>query len=213
MKRLVIVGLVFTLLQVSLMGQKRAVKKTLDQLSEKYEAYKSFDISFDLEIMYPERPLEKQTVRIVQQGVKFIFTSDYQDIHGDGEDVYLYIKDRNEVQINDFDENDELGLMTPKDLLKQYKTDQFEYAMEGQTDSAITVIFKPLDRDSEYSQYRVVIDKEKNDFKSIDAFVKDGSKILVTIADAAYNKTFSQDFFSFDQSIYPDVRVEDLRID
>ena len=70
-----------------------------------------------------------------------------------------------------------------------------------------------MDRDSEYSKYRVVIDKEKNDFKSIDAFGKDGSKILVTIADAAYNKTFSQDFFSFDQSSYPDIRVEDLRID
>ncbi len=212
MIRIVIIGLALTL-QLPLLGQKRAVKKTLDQLSEKYESYQSFDISFDLEIIYPERPVQKQTAQIVQQGTQFIFTSDDQDIFGDGDDVYLYLKDRNEVQINDFDEDDELGLMTPKDLLKQYKTDQFEYDMEGQTDQEMTIIFKPLDRDSEYSKYRVTINKETKDFQSIDAFGKDGSKILVTIAETTYNKTYPNDFFSFDQSLYPDIRIEDLRID
>ena len=212
MTRLALLGLAF-IIQFPLIGQKRAVKKTLDQLSEKYDSYQSFDILFDLQVIYPERPVQNQKAQLIQQGTQFIFTSDDQDIYGDGENVYLYLKDRNEVQINDFDNEDELGLMTPKDLLKQYKTDQFEYEMEDQTDQEMIIIFKPLQRESEYSKYRVTINKQTKDFQSIDAFGKDGSKILVSIANASYNKSYPKDYFLFDQSLYPNIRVEDLRID
>ncbi len=200
-------------MQIPLLAQKKSAKKVLDKLSEKYEAYQSFEISFDLEVIYPERPSEKQKAQIVQADQRFKFISEDQDIIGDGEDVYLFLKDRNEVQINDFDEDDELGLMTPKDLLKEYQSGRFEYDFENETNTEVFIVFKPLERDSEFFKYRIAIDKELEDFTKIDAFSKDGSRLLVTIASSTYNKEYPDEFFSFDSSLYPDIRVEDLRID
>ena len=185
----------------------------LDRLSEKYEAYRSFEISFDLEVKYPERPVQKQKAQIIQANQRFKFISEEQDIIGDGEDVYLFLKDRNEVQINDFDDDDELGLMTPKDLLKEYDSGRFEYLLENETDTEIFIVFKPLDRDSEFFKYRIAIDKQSEDFSKIDAYSKDGSQLLVTIASSSHNKEYNDEFFSFDTSLYPDIRIEDLRID
>ena len=140
--RTIILVLLITL-QVPLSAQNGNAKKMLDRLSEKYEAYRSFEISFDLEVKYPERPVQKQKAQIIQANQRFKFISEEQDIIGDGEDVYLFLKDRNEVQINDFDDDDELGLMTPKDLLKEYDSGRFEYLLENETDTEIFIVFKP----------------------------------------------------------------------
>lgn len=210
--RTIILVLLITL-QVPLSAQNGNAKKMLDRLSEKYEAYRSFEISFDLEVKYPERPVQKQKAQIIQANQRFKFISEEQDIIGDGEDVYLFLKDRNEVQINDFDDDDELGLMTPKDLLKEYDNGRFEYLLENETDTEIFIVFKPLDRDSEFFKYRIAIDKQSEDFSKIDAYSKDGSQLLVTIASSSHNKEYNDEFFSFDTSLYPDIRIEDLRID
>lgn len=210
--RTIILVLLITL-QVPLSAQNGNAKKMLDRLSEKYEAYRSFEISFDLEVKYPERPVQKQKAQIIQANQRFKFISEEQDIIGDGEDVYLFLKDRNEVQINDFDDDDELGLMTPKDLLKEYDSGRFEYLLENETDTEIFIVFKPLDRDSEFFKYRIAIDKQSEDFSKIDAYSKDGSQLLVTIASSSHNKEYNDEFFSFDTSLYPDIRIEDLRID
>ena len=208
-----IILVILIALQVPLSAQNGNAKKMLDRLSEKYEAYRSFEISFDLEVKYPERPVQKQKAQIIQANQRFKFISEEQDIIGDGEDVYLFLKDRNEVQINDFDDDDELGLMTPKDLLKEYDSGRFEYLLENETDTEIFIVFKPLDRDSEFFKYRIAIDKQSEDFSKIDAYSKDGSQLLVTIASSSHNKEYNDEFFSFDTSLYPDIRIEDLRID
>ena len=210
--RTILFVLLVAAMQIPLHAQNKA-KKVLDRLSEKYEAYQSFEISFDLEILYPQRAPQKQKAQIIQADQRFKFISEEQDIIGDGEDVYLFLKDRNEVQINDFDDDDELGLMTPKDLLKEYESGRFVYDLENETDNEIFIVFKPLDRDSEFFKYRIAIDKEREDFAKIDAFSKDGSRLLVTIATSTYNEEYSDQFFSFDTSLYPDIRIEDLRID
>jgi len=211
--RTILLVLLVAAMQNPLHAQNKSAKKVLDRLSEKYEAYQSFEITFDLEILYPERAPNKQKAQIIQADQRFKFISEEQDIIGDGEDVYLFLKDRNEVQINDFDDDDELGLMTPKDLLQEYDSGRFEYDLENETDKEIFIVFKPLDRDSEFFKYRIAINKVREDFAKIDAFSKDGSRLLVTIASSTYNEEYSDEFFSFDTSLYPDIRIEDLRID
>ncbi len=198
---------------LGLSGQKKVAKKMLDNITDKYDQFESIDITFDLTLTYPERRSQNQQAHIVQKGNKFVFTSEEQDIYGDGEDVYLYLKERNEVQINDFDADDELGLMTPKDLLKQYRTDKFEYDLEQKTNTHLYIVFKPLDKESEYSKYRISIDKKKEDFETIEAYGKDGSHITVKIATSVFNKSYASNYFTFDTNKYPDVIVEDLRID
>ena len=201
------------LFQLPLISQKRAAQKLLDQMSEKFEAFESFELLFDLETTYPDRPVLKQRASIIQSGIRFMFISEEQEIIGDGEDVYLYLKDRNEIQINDFDEDEELGLITPRDFLNQYRSNRFEYDIESQSDTKMIIVFKPLDRESEYSKYRITINKVTKDFESIDAYGKDGTRVLASINESYYNRQYPIDFFTFNPSKYTNVKIEDLRID
>jgi outer membrane lipoprotein carrier protein len=198
---------------VNIDAQDRDAKKILDEISEKYEAYKSMEIFFDLKVDYPERPAEVQKASIVQQGKSFVFKSQDQDIYGNGDDVWYYLKDRNEVQINDFEEDDDLGMMTPKDLLRQYKSDKFEYAITHAEGDDVYIEFKPLDRYSDYSKYRIKVSKKKKDFTAMEAFGKDGSKLYVTISSFIPNKRYASDYFAFNAQKHPGVVVEDLRLD
>ena len=86
--RTILFVLLVAAMQNPLHAQNKA-KKVLDRLSEKYEAYQSFEISFDLEILYPQRAPQKQKAQIIQADQRFKFISEEQDIIGDGEDVYL----------------------------------------------------------------------------------------------------------------------------
>lgn len=206
----IILSLFFT---VTLFGQNKEAKNMLDQISKRYEAYTSIDMRFDLTIAYPERPVQRQTARIVQKGNQFVFFSESQDIYGDGRDVWLHLKDRDEVQLNNYDDEDDLGLMTPRDLLKQYQSDQFDYDLVNKTDQHLFIEFKPLSRESEYSKYRVQISKRNNDFEKVEAFGKDGSKITVVLAEIDTNQSYENNFFKFDTAKNPEVYIEDLRID
>lgn len=198
---------------VSVNAQDRDAKKILDQISHKYDKYTSMEIDFDLKVDYPERPAEVQKASIVQQGNSFVFKSIDQDIYGNGDDVWYYLKGRNEVQINDFEEDDELGMMTPKDLLRQYKADKFEYAITHTEGDEVYIEFKPIDRYSDYSKYRIKVNKKEKDFESMEAFGKDGSKLYVTISSFVPNKTYTADYFAFDAKKHPGVMIEDLRLD
>lgn len=200
-------------LQVALQSQDKAAKKLLDKISEKYDAYRSVEIQFDLTIKYPDQPIQNQNASITQQGVNFVFTSPDQDIYGNGKSVWYYIKERNEVQINDFDEDAEAGMLTPKDLLKQYKSNKFEYAIVNEDGSFAFIEFKPLNEFEDYSKYRVKINKAKMDFETMEAFGKDGSKIDIKLSSVKANKTYPSTTFVFDIKAHPGVFVEDLRID
>jgi outer membrane lipoprotein-sorting protein len=185
----------------------------LDKISDKYDAYKSVEIQFDLIIKYPDQPIENQKASITQQGKSFLFTSPQQDIYGNGKNIWYYIKERNEVQLNNFDEGDDVGMLTPKDLLKQYKANKFEYALVNEDGSYAYVEFKPLDSYDDYSKYRVKISKTKMDFESMEAFGKDGSKIDIKLSSVKVNQSYPTSKFVFDIKAHPGVFVEDLRID
>lgn len=209
----ILIVLFSLLLHITLTGQDKGAKKILDKVSDKYDAYKSVEIHFDLTIKYPDQASENQKASIIQQGKNFIFRSKAQDIYANGKSVWYYLKDRNEVQINNFDEDEELGMLTPKDLLRQYKANKFEYALVNEDAVYAYIEFKPFDTYDDYSKYRVKFNKAKSDFEFIEAFGKDGSKISITIASVSSNKSYPAGLFTFDTKAHPGVFVEDLRID
>ncbi len=198
---------------LTISAQSKAATKMLDRLAKKYDTYSSMEMDFDLSIQYPDRPVQAQKAKIIQAGERFVFRSEDQDIYGDGVDIWLHLKARNEVQINNYDEDTELGLITPRDLLKQYKSDEFKYDLLQEDDSAAYIEFVPTDRASEYSKYRLKINKSANDIAQVEAFGKDGSKYVVTIADKKVNGEYADAFFTFDADSHPGVYIEDLRID
>ena len=150
-----------------------------------------------------------------QKGNKFYVEMGDRTIYCNGENIQIYSQINNEVQINDIDE--ESGLMTPSSILSLFKEDSYIFIL-GQEKKInkkryYNLIFKPIDKFSEYTKIDALVDKKTFLPYSIKMFYKDGMRNTLDINSAILNKKLNDNVFDFKKQNHPDVSVEDLRMD
>ncbi len=221
--------LLFTIGTITVFGQSKntystsadadpKAKATLDKLRKKYESFNSLEATFTLTIEVPEQPEEIQQGTLAQKGDKYRLELNDQHVYSDGQSLWLYLKNNNEVQINNVDETSEEGeILSPKDMLKIYEKENYTYALtKAFTENGRLVEqieFKPLDEYSEYAKLRLTVDKKNNDIARIKVFSKDGSRYTLEMTSLTPNKNFQDSYFVFNPDNFPGIYVEDLRID
>lgn len=219
----IVSALLFSIVSFSLMAQTAAeqsdpeARKVLDKIRKKYEGYKSFEAAFTLGIEVPQQAKQTQKGTIGQEGEKFRLEMNDQLIIDDRKTTWVYLKKNNEVQVSNSDPNSQdAGFMTPKELLKRYQKGDFIFAITDKVAEGTQIIteieFKPVDRKSEYSKFRVSINENAGTIQQIKAFAKDGSRYTFAITRFTPNKAMGPSYFTFDKSKYPGVQVEDLRL-
>ena len=201
------------LLSLPLWGQDKKAKNILDKLGQKYDSYKTVEVDLEMTLEFPGRETETSQVKIIQHGEKFVYISPSQEMYCDGKDVWLYLVDRNEVQINNLDESADGDIITPVDLLSEYRTGYFKYRLVSSDKQNSLIELVPTDEWDDYSKYSLTIDKKSTALKKILAIGKDGSRILFEIEKLVSNKNYTDDQFRFDVDGHKDVTIEDLRID
>jgi len=213
--------ILFTLLvatSIGLFAQESsdpATKAILEAMKSKVETYENIVVDFSLTIAFPEEDPEVQKGKLKLSGDQYHLNMGPQTIISDGETLWFYLKSRNEVQINDYEENEDGDIMSPKDIFKIYEKDDYIYALvfEGlEKGRAVQKIeFKPTDPDSEYSKMRMTLDKAKKELIRVKAFGKDGSRYTLTLDSFEANADLGINTFKFNESEYPEVQIEDLR--
>jgi len=191
--------------------------KILNKIKAEYESFTSMEVDFTLTIKLPEQEPEIQKGFIKQQGDLFVLDIDQQSIYNNGKAVWLHVKKNNEVQINDADMGEDTELLSPKDMLTIYESGEFVYQI---TDYPIVdgekmtqIDFKPLDRDSEYFKITLLASKKDGKMSEMTVFSKDGSRYILKINNIVPNKDYDPAIFTFDESKFPGIYIEDLRID
>jgi len=181
----------------------------------KYEAFASVKADISTIIEVPEQPKIEQKGTLILKGEQYHL--DFPDITylSDAKNLWVHYKDKKMVQLNSIDEDDE-SLMTPKDLFRIYERADFIYVLANeyfQNKKTIQHIeLKPIDRSAEYAKLRVNIDKKTSEILSIKVFFTDGIRYEIKIDKLTPNPS-DQVSFAFDKSKFPNVKVEDLRID
>ncbi|MEZ4961045.1 MAG: outer membrane lipoprotein carrier protein LolA [Saprospiraceae bacterium] len=192
-------------------------KEMLEKMRKKYEAFKTLEAEFSLDIEVPTQPVMKQKGKLVQQGNQYRLNLGDRTMVSDGKSVWLYLQKNNEVQINDVDDEPEAGsISSPKDLLKAYEWNDYIYALTNEFSENGKLVqqieFKPTLRDAEYSKIRVTLDKKTSDILSIKSFGKDGSRYTLTVDKLTPNKQVNASTFTFSKSECPSCHFEDLRM-
>ena len=189
----------------------------LELVRNKYESYSSLDVSFQLNIEAPEQPTQTIEGTFCEQGDKYRLSLSGQDIYCDGSYIWVHIKEDNEVQVNDYFADEEEGFASPKDFLQVYNKKEFIHALVGtgrEDGKAIHQIeFKPIAGNSEYSKIRTSIDQGSNDIVSVKIFEKSGVRYTLDVSSLKSNEAYPSDHFTFPIQEYPDITIEDLRID
>ncbi len=185
-----------------------AAKKILKKLSDRYKSSEGLQADFSL-ILENGEDKEVQAGKLSQKDDKFRVLLGDNEIFCDGETIWL--KQKNNVQINNYDPEEDTDFMSPNKIFQIYEAEkEFFYAITRKDSKKTSIEFKPRDRDSEYMKMRLEVDNIKNEIISIKVFDKEGGRFTLKIK-SFEKKTFKDSYFQFDKSKYPGVDVEDMR--
>lgn len=135
-------------------------------------------------------------------------------IYCDGNNLVIYFSIKNEAQINDID--DSAGQLTPGAVLNTFDTDSYIYVLAAdkkvKNKKYYNIIFKPVDKYSDYVKVDVLIDKNTFLLYQIKMIMRDGSQNILKINSIKMNQKINDNVFIFDSKKHPGVSVEDLRM-
>ncbi len=192
-------------------GDKKS-NKIMDDFTVKTESYKSFQAEFIYKMENEEAGIDESKDGVLTvEGDKYNLKIAGQEVISDGETIWTYIEDAEEVQVNEVEEGDDA--ITPNNLLtaynKDYKSNFVKEAFVYGT-SAYIIDLKPSEGKS-FSKVRLTIDKEKMQILDITIFDKNGSTYSYVISKFIPNIEMADGLFYFDTNNFPDVDVVDMR--
>jgi outer membrane lipoprotein-sorting protein len=214
MKKLLIITLLLinTLCQAQTQSDKKA-DDILKHLTKKYKAYTSVQADFSYTIDHPEQKTnETHQGSLVSKGSKYKLNINNQEIICDGKTVWTYLKEANEVQVNDVNlKNDAI---TPANIFTMYETGFiFKFIDEKKEGGKIiqTIELIPVDKNKKFFKAQLRINKENSQLISSKIFNKDGSHFMYTISKFTSNQPAADDIFTFNKASHPKVEIIDLR--
>jgi len=190
-------------------------KVILDKMKKEYDSYKTMEINFELNLEFPNRPVEVQKGKLIQDGNKYQLKMDDQEVYADGKTVWVYLKKNKEVQILDAEENSE-EFMSPKQIMNIYQKGEYIYSIVDERtvgkEKFVDIEFKPKSKKSEFAKIRLTIDKVNNKMVSLRVFAKDASKYTLKINSIKTNINYDSSIFVLKPNTLQGVKVEDLRL-
>lgn len=192
-----------------------AAKKILDQVSAKFQSYKSVKATFTLSIENATgKATGKKTGTLFMKGTKYHISMPGQEIFCDGINTWTYDKASNEVKIDKVDPS--ATTITPQKLFTDFYDKDFLYKLNDDTKvngkPAQEIELTPFDKSKPFFKVLVYVDKTSHNIVSTRIFEKNGSRFTYTVNTFAANSQAVTDAnFVFDQSKYPGVEVVDLR--
>jgi len=207
-------GLLFCFVLIS-SAQQNDPKATqiLNGVSAKYKTYSAVKADFTIKIENPQnKTSDVQTGTLFLKGNKYKVNLKNQEVTSDNSTVWTFIKDANEVQINNYEPDE--NSITPSEIFTIYEKD-FLYAFsEEKTVNGKVLQFielTPNDKTKPYFKIRLGIDKTAKAVQNAVVFDKNGNRYTYEIKTFTPNPSLSDSFFTFDAKEHPGVEVVDLR--
>jgi len=194
-------------------AQDEKAQAILDEVSAVYEVYNNLKCNFEMVVKLPETEDEEiQTGTFYLQDNSYKIELDGTTIVTDTETQWTYLSDVNELQISEF-EPEENGI-TPSEIFTIYKKDYTYFyngdeRVDGKTYHAIDLT--PNDKEQAYFKIRLWINPKTNHIDRAKVFDKNGNRYTYTISNLEADLELANNFFSFDENAYEDIEVIDLR--
>ncbi len=189
-------------------------KVLLDAVSKTYKGFSSIEAEIALTTTNPvQNKTTTQNGNVYLKGEKYKMVMGRQEVFCDKQSVWTYLKDINEVQINDYEANKED--ITPSNMFTIYQND-FNYMMNGEEiidkTNCSVVDLMPKDKSKPFFKVRIWIDKNAKYIKRMKVFDKNGTHYTYQVTSFNSKANLEDNFFKFDASKHPGVHIEDLRM-
>ncbi len=189
----------------------------LQALSKKTKTYKSIKAEFNI-IMYgrENKITDNQKGNLEVKGGKYRLEVKNQVVISDSNTMWTYLKDANEVQINNVDHTaTDKGAISPTNIFTIYEKG-FKSKFDGEeTQKGATIedidLYPKHPEKEKYHTLKLMIDKNKNQIVAIKVYMKDGTIMQYTIDTFTTDTDMPNSLFTFNPKEYPGIDVEDLR--
>jgi outer membrane lipoprotein-sorting protein len=205
----------FVFISISAIAQTdKKAQEILKGLSTKYKSYKSINASFSILIENDkDKTKQEQSGTLNLKGQKYKLQIAGQDIISDGKTRWTFVKDANEVQI-DNQKTDENSI-TPTNIFTIYEkgwNSKFmgEQKVKGVTYQLIELV--PIDAKSKnIFKVKLTIDKSLKTITTAKVYDKNGSIQTITIDKFVANGANDDTIYVFSSAKYPGSDIVDLR--
>ncbi len=186
-------------------------KEILDKMSAKYKEIPAFSATFTQTLENRMEDINDSfTGEITVMGDMFKADVAGQLIVNNSNTVWTFLKDANEVTINNYDP--ESGEMNPSKIYDAYKEGYKYLYMAGEGGAEFHVIdLVPTNKDENFFKIRLRIDKKTNLLKKWSVFDRAGNIFNYSVADFKVINDITAEDFNFDPSKYPNIEVLDFR--
>ena len=199
---------VFLFSQLISFGQDEKAEKILKDLSANTKSYSYMDVDFDFIFINTSQDInesQKGNIKINQN--KFRLDLNQQLIISDDSIQWIYLKESNELQIMEYDSQDEM--ISPNKLFTIYENGYKSQYIELKENNHIIDLF-PIES-NEFKNIQLHIDQDKIQLKKITLFDKNGGSFSYVITKFITDKKIDDKTFSFNKANYPDIEIIDLR--
>jgi outer membrane lipoprotein-sorting protein len=181
----------------------------LDEVSAKTKAYKTIKIEFTYAMDNAKEKIhDKFKGTLVSKGDKYKLTAAGQDVISDGKIVWTFLKDANEVQINNVGDDDDS--FTPTKLLSGYSKDYKSKFIEEKGNEQVIELY-PLKKGKSFTKVRLTIDKAKKQINRFVIYDRNGSTFSYIVDKFVADQAIADNVFTFNKAEHPGVEVNDMR--
>ncbi|GAB3708343.1 hypothetical protein GCM10027592_43360 [Spirosoma flavus] len=207
-----IVSLAFWLTLPAFAQKDKRAQGILDAMSKQYKSLKSYQASFTYSSAGAGTK-ESYKGDLTVKEEKFRLLLGGQEVFTDGKTMYTYIKESNEVNVQDF-EKGSTSELNPTQIYTIYKRG-FDYKFlkeQKQGSRTVEVIeLTPNRPKSPIATIQISVDKVDKSVRNWLIINKDGKRTTYTVTKFTPNVNVADTFFVFDKAKYPGVEVVDLR--
>lgn len=188
-------------------------KEILDAMSNRYQEIGSFASDFSYSMDNPTQSISEDFEgKIVVEGDKYRLNMGGQEIVNDGNTVWTYLEEVNEVNIDNYEPAE--GDISPTQIYNAYQRGfKYVYLEEKQEeDQAFHIIdLIPENNDNQFFKIRLHISQDDKTLKRWQIYDKNGTVYTYEISNFNADAEIADGAFSFDTSQYDNVEVVDLR--
>jgi len=220
-----LLSIVYCLFSVFLFAQQpkevvdAKAKAILDEVAKQTKTYTSIKTEFTSVMEKQEtnaksKVTETQSGSIELKGTKYKLSFKGQTIFCDSKTQWTYIKESNEVQVNNAPDPNATDI-NPVNIFTLYeKGYKYKYEKEDVVSGAKVDIINlyPTEPDKKaYHTIRLTIDKAKKQIIAVKILNKNGTSNTITVKNFTPNSEMADTMFTFNKADYKGVEVVDLR--
>lgn len=207
------ITLLFISLNATAQNDPKA-KTILDAVTKKMNSLKSLKANFSLNLASSNgKTKQSKSGTFYMKGSKYRISIQGQEIICDNKTIWTYLKDNNEVQINNYNPNEQT--ISPTKMITNFYDKEYKYKYVGAKKvggkNCDVILLTPINTNKQFSKVELVIDKASSTISGGNITEKNGNNYSYTISNFVSNAPVEDKLFFFDPKAYKGIEVVDLR--